>query len=102
LPTADGHEPRRVTEGLDRVMKRLGAPDADTLATLFSSWSELVGPRLAGHARPVSLTDATLVVAVDDPAWASQLRWLEAELIERLAEALGEPITALEVRVRPG
>jgi predicted nucleic acid-binding Zn ribbon protein len=91
-----------VTEGLDRVMRRLGAPDADTLATLFSSWSELVGPRLAEHARPVSLTDGTLVVAVDDPAWASQLRWLEAELIERLSAALGDPIARLEVRVRPG
>jgi hypothetical protein len=41
-------------------------------------------------------------VAVDDPAWATQLRWLEADLVTRLGEVLGEgEVARIEVRVQP-
>ncbi|CAB4985919.1 unannotated protein [freshwater metagenome] len=44
----------------------------------------------------------TLVVAVSDPAWATQLRFLEHDLVERLRTELGpNAIDAIEVRVRP-
>jgi predicted nucleic acid-binding Zn ribbon protein len=101
LPTSDGREPARVGDGLDRLMHQLGAPGAETVTTLFSGWSELVGEQIAAHTRPISLRDSTLVVAVDDPAWGSQLRWLEHDLTAQLSSALGAPVTALEVRVRP-
>jgi hypothetical protein len=43
-----------------------------------------------------------LVVAVSDPAWATQLRFLEATLLERLQDELGaDTVTVIEVRVRP-
>ncbi len=42
------------------------------------------------------------MVAVNDPAWATQLRFLEVTLLERLAVELGPAtITAIEVKVRP-
>jgi predicted nucleic acid-binding Zn ribbon protein len=42
-----------------------------------------------------------LVVGVDDPAWATQLRFLESELLERLAAEFGPgEVTSIEVRVR--
>lgn len=101
LPTSDGREPARVGDGLDRLMHQLGGPAADTVTALFSSWRELVGEQIAAHTSPISLRDGTLVVAVDDPAWGSQLRWLESDLTAQLTSALGEPVTAVEVRVRP-
>lgn len=102
LPTTDGREPARVGDGLDRLMHQLGGPTADTVTALFGRWDEMVGEQIAAHSRPVSLSGATLVVAVDDPAWGSQLRWMERDLGERLTEALGQPVTTVEVRVRPG
>lgn len=101
LPTADGREPAKVGHGLDRLMRQMGGPTADTVTTLFSGWREIVGPQIADHAAPVSLRDATLVVAVDDPAWGSQLRWMEEDLRTRLTAALGQPVDAVEVRIRP-
>jgi predicted nucleic acid-binding Zn ribbon protein len=101
LPTSDGHEPAKVGAGLDRLLRQLGGPGAGTLAALHRGWRDLVGEQIAAHAEPVSLRDRTLVVAVDDPAWGSQLRWLEAELTTQLTDALGEPVEAIEVRVRP-
>ena len=47
------------------------------------------------------LRERTLVVAVADPAWATQLRFLEQELLARIAAATGsDEVTAIEVRVR--
>ncbi len=41
------------------------------------------------------------MVAVADPAWATQLRFLEGELLERIAAATGsDEVRAIEVRVR--
>jgi predicted nucleic acid-binding Zn ribbon protein len=43
-----------------------------------------------------------LVVAVSDPAWATQLRFLERDLVERLRTELGtDAVNEIEVRVRP-
>ena len=99
-PAKDDDEPRRLGESLEHWARRLGAPGAGALATVFARWPELAGPGVAAHARPVSLREGTLVVAVDEPGWATQLRYLSAALLERLAEALGEgSVARLEVRV---
>lgn len=99
LPTADGFEPTPVGDGLDRLLRQLGGPAAGTLTALHGRWPELVGEQIAAHARPVSLRDGRLTVVVDDPAWASQLRWLEPRLTGRLSEVLGEPVERLDLRV---
>jgi predicted nucleic acid-binding Zn ribbon protein len=62
----------------------------------------MVGESVAQHSRPRSLRDGVLVVAVDEPAWATQLRWLEADLLTRLREVLGpDQVARIEVRVQP-
>ncbi len=100
LPGRRGPGPRPVAESLDRLSRSLGGPPATVLSRLFASWPELVGDAVAAHARPRSLRHGVLVVMVDEPAWATQLRWLEARLLERVGEVAGEGvITAIEVRV---
>jgi predicted nucleic acid-binding Zn ribbon protein len=97
-----GGEPRPVGSSLDRVARRLGVDRAAILPVVFDRWSELVGEGVAARAVPRSLRGTTLVVAVDDPGWATQLRWLEADLVARIAEHLGVGVvTALELVVRP-
>ena len=86
---------------LDRVVRHLGGPSVDALGALYQQWDELVGPRLSGHTRPVGLRGGVLVIGVTDPAWATQLRFLESTLLERLATLDGAPVTSIEVRVRP-
>lgn len=96
-------EPRPVRESLDRLTASLGAPPATVLAELFASWPSLVGPSVASHAHPRSLHHGTLVVVVDDPAWAAQLRWLEADLLTRLGEVVGEgEVSRLQIRTGRG
>jgi predicted nucleic acid-binding Zn ribbon protein len=100
LPNGEPPEPRRVGEGLDRVAASLGVPDAAVLPAVFGGWEELVGARVAAHARPLSLRAGVLAVAVDEPAWATQLRFLEGDLLGRLAERVGSgKVARIEVRV---
>ena len=97
-------EPRPIGESLDRLTRGLGGPGAATLAALFGRWADLVGDQIAAHARPLTLAGGTLVIAVDEPIWRTQLAYLEGELLGRLDEALGAAVvTAIQLRVRgPG
>jgi len=97
----DPPEPRSIKASLDKVARGLGGPDATSLSGLFGRWAELVGPQLAAHARPLSLTSGVLVVAVTEPGWATQLTYLESELLGRFREALGDGVVdRVEVGLR--
>jgi len=97
----DPPEPKSIKASLDQVSRSLGGPDAGSLSGLFGRWAEIVGPQLAAHARPLSLSSGVLVVAVTEPAWATQLTFLEGELLGRFREALGDGVVdRVEVRLR--
>ena len=103
-PLPDRHEPEPapMSTGLDRLVRHLGGSSADAMTTLFERWSEFVGETMGAHCRPVSLRGGVLLVAVDDPAWSTEVRFLETTLIARLNAEMGEfAIGSIEVRVRP-
>ena len=102
LPAEGGRAPRKVGDSLDRATRSLGGPSAAALATLFGRWAELVGVQIAAHSRPLSLRKGVLTVAVDQPAWATQLNYFQADMIARIDEAVGAgTVTRIAVQVRP-
>ena len=60
-----------------------------------------MGPALARHVRPLRLSGGVLVVAVDQPAWATQVRALGAGLLTRVGEVGGVVPDRLQVTVKP-
>jgi predicted nucleic acid-binding Zn ribbon protein len=89
-----------VGESLDRVARKLGAPPAAVLAAVFTRWEEIVGPSVAANTRPLSLRRNVLVIGTEQPAWASQLRYLGPDLLRRLASTVGEGLVErVEVKV---
>ena len=101
LPDPNGPPPRRVADDLDAVLGRLGGGSAEVTGIVFRQWAEAVGAAIAVHASPVALRGTTLVVAVDQPAYATQLRMMSNQLIARLTELAGPgAVDALDVRVR--
>lgn len=73
---------------------------ARQMGSVFGRWAEAVGDAVAGHVTPVKLDGTKLIVEVDDPAWATQLRFLETTLKQRLLEVAGATIDTIEARVR--
>jgi predicted nucleic acid-binding Zn ribbon protein len=98
-----GQDPVDLGAGLTRVLRSLDAPAPTTLGTLFEEWTEIVGDRMAAHVRPVRLRGTTLLLSVNEPGWAAQVRWMASELLERLDAGLGPGVvTEVEVRVDAG
>jgi predicted nucleic acid-binding Zn ribbon protein len=94
-------DPQPIGGALDRVLKGLGTPGVAAIKTVFSHWDELVGSEVAVHVRPVSLDRGCLLVAVDEPGWATRFRYGQAALLAHLAGELGEGVvTRIDVRVR--
>ncbi|MFV0256844.1 MAG: DUF721 domain-containing protein [Acidimicrobiales bacterium] len=92
-------EPVPVRFGLEAFLRHLGAPPVDAVAALRTHWPDVVGPALAGPTRPAELVDGVLVVSCDDPAWGSQITWMEAQIKRRFAE-LDPPVVIDRLRVR--
>jgi len=92
--------PRRIDESLDALSRELGQRGVGETAHLFSRWTEIVGAALAAHVTPLRLDGTTLVVQVDHPAWATQVRLLGGELLDRVGAIPGidRPAT-LDIRV---
>lgn len=60
------------------------------LASLQASWTTAVGERIAAVATPVSERGGEVTVSCADSVWAQELDLIQAELLERLRELLGE------------
>ncbi|MGI8984482.1 MAG: DciA family protein [Acidimicrobiales bacterium] len=102
LPEPGGPPARRVADSLDAVTRNLGGAGGPALVDLLGRWPEVVGEQLAAHCRPLTLRDHVLTIGADEPAWGAQLRWLEADLLARLDQALGAGVvTGVAVRIRP-
>ncbi len=98
----DGPGPQRIGDALDAVMRGLGAPEASGVHLVFDRWAEVVGEALAARTHPLKMDGSRLVLAVDEPAIATHVRFLQPELLARLEDLLGAGrVTAIDLRVGP-
>jgi predicted nucleic acid-binding Zn ribbon protein len=98
-PERRAEDPRPLRDSLAEISADLGLPEPDALAFLIQEWESLVGPDVAPHCRLTSLRDGVLRVSVDTAPRGTQLRYMEAELVERATALLG-PDVVRELRVR--
>ncbi len=88
------------------LAEALGATHLEALAgtaRLKRAWPDMVGPMLAAHTHPVAIEGDTLLIAVDHPAMAQQIRFLNQEIREacfRTCRIRG--LRRLRTRIEPG
>ena len=63
-----------------------------TDATVLGRWPQLVGSDIADHCIPLSLRDGELVLQAASTAWATQLRTLSRQLLQRIAVGVGKDV----------
>ncbi|MGQ0679007.1 MAG: DciA family protein [Actinomycetota bacterium] len=61
-------------------------------AMLLRSWERIVGKEVAARCRPTSLRGGVLRVRTDSAVWASEFRYLAAEVARRINAAAGQQI----------
>ena len=89
-------EPVPISRSLDSIMKSLRGTDRIQIGGVFGRWDDAVGATVAAHVRPVRLDDGVLTVEADEPAWATQVKFLSGTITARLAEVAGVQIERVE------
>lgn len=83
-------DPQPLTAALDGLIGDRGWALAAATGSVFGRWAQIVGPDLAAHTKPETLTDGELTVTADSTAWATQVRLLAGQLVRRLNIELGD------------
>ena len=83
-------EPVPLRDAVAAVGRQLGLPALDVVATINAQWIDIVGAAIAAHAEVRSVRDGECVIAVDGPAWATQIRYASSDLVARVNERCGK------------
>ncbi len=85
-----GLEP--IGEGLSGWLKRLGMPDVDTFFAIAAAWPGAVEDPWKSGAEPAMLDGGELTVRVHNRASIRVLSYGVNDLIDRLNEAIDDPV----------
>jgi predicted nucleic acid-binding Zn ribbon protein len=88
-PGADGRDPARLGASLDDLVREQRWEATVRSAGLAARWDQIVGADIAAHCRPERLVDGELTCVAESTAWATQIRLLNRQILERIATALG-------------
>lgn len=88
-PGPDDRDPQPVGRVLERLTRERKWRAHLANGSVFGEWAQLVGAEVAEHAQPVALKNGELTVQADSTAWATQLRLLQGQLINKIAAGIG-------------
>lgn len=85
-------------DAIDGLMKAFRWEGQLAEADLFNKWAAIVGDTNAASSQPETLTNGTLTIRCKSTAWATQLRLMQAQILEKIHEAYPDvEITALKM-----
>lgn len=85
------HNVHSVRELLEVLSRRWRLRRRLPMALLPERWSALVGEPLARHVQPLTIRNGELVLAVDSPAWMSELQFQLPTLTARIQQGMPRP-----------
>jgi len=87
---------------VDSMLRNQGLGSAALLARIISIWPLVVGERMSVHATPAKIDGQELIVSVDHPVWATEIRMQNSRIVSQLANELKSTlINRLKVHVLP-
>lgn len=87
-------EPVSVGDAAALVGAELGLAQPVVFTRLVDAWPQMVGEMLAAHSRVRGVRNGVLEVTVDSPGWATEFRYLEADLVTRASQLVGPGVVA--------
>ncbi|HKP12263.1 MAG TPA: DciA family protein [Blastocatellia bacterium] len=87
---------------LPRMLRHVGDSDEARQHAVFAAWVAAVGGQVRKVTQPLRLERKTLIVAVADQTWRTQLDRIKGQALFRLNSLLGTPaVTAIEFVINP-
>jgi predicted nucleic acid-binding Zn ribbon protein len=94
----DSRDPALIGSAVDDLVRDRQWEKTLRSAGILTRWDRIVGPEIAAHCRPVRLEGGRLSCVAESTAWATQIRLLNASLLERIVAELGPGVvTSLTV-----
>jgi predicted nucleic acid-binding Zn ribbon protein len=97
-PGPDSRDPQTLGSVASDVARNRGWSGRVAEGSVFGRWPAVVGEQIAVHAAPTSLNEGVLTVSAESTAWATQLRMVQAQLLAKIAAAVGDGVvTSLRI-----
>jgi predicted nucleic acid-binding Zn ribbon protein len=97
-PGPDIRDPQPLGRLARELAKKRGWSAHVAEGTVLGHWPSVVGQQIADHATPIALKDGVLSVVAESTAWATQLRMIKAQLLGKIAAAVGNGVvTSLKI-----
>jgi predicted nucleic acid-binding Zn ribbon protein len=97
-PGPDIRDPQPMGRVARDIAKKRGWSGRVAEGTVLGQWASVVGHQIADHATPTALNEGVLSVAAESTAWATQLRMIQAQLLAKIAAAVGNGVvTSLKI-----
>ena len=97
-PRPGDDDPQPLGRLVDALVETQDWSEHTKVGAVFGRWSVLVGPEIAAHCAPQTLTEGELLVVAESTAWATQLRLLAPTILAKLhASVGGDVVTRLRV-----
>src|SRR5271163_3728309 len=91
-PGPDLRDPQPLGRVARDLAKKRGWSAHVAEGTVLGHWPSVAGREIADHATPTALKDGVLSVAAESTAWATQLRMIQAQLLAKIAAAVGNGV----------
>jgi len=93
-PGPDARDPQPLGAATRDLAKSRGWSGRVAEGSVFGRWTSVVGEQIAEHATPTSLNDGVLTISAESTAWATQLRMVQAQLLAKIAAAVGDGVVS--------
>jgi predicted nucleic acid-binding Zn ribbon protein len=97
-PGPDRRDPQPIGAATRDLARSRGWSARVAEGAVLGQWPSVVGHHIADHAVPTGLREGVLSVSAESTAWATQLRIVQAQLIAKIAAAVGHGVvTSLKI-----
>ncbi len=93
--------PEKINKILPKVIKSLNLDEKFKEIEMVKHWNEIVGEKIARHARAININEANLYVVVDNPVWQAQLFLLKNKILKKFNE-LGANLSDIKFIIGKG
>ena len=91
-PGPDSRDPELVGTVTLGLARSRGWSTKVAQGSVFAQWETVVGDQIAAHATPSTLQDGVLTIEAESTAWATQLRLVQAQVLAKIAAAVGDGV----------
>ncbi|MEO0049333.1 MAG: hypothetical protein RL556_665 [Actinomycetota bacterium] len=83
-PFEAGRSPVSVSNSIDSLLKSFSWESQISEADLFNQWAKIVGDQNSLNSTPEHINKGQLVVRCKSTAWATQLRLMQGQILQRI------------------